>query len=105
MTRATSAYGSPGELADLPGPYGGREGLTPHPSCWPDPRDPAAVAPSDAPPWSARGPSPASPARTLPRRLKGREYIAVIDEFVKAVMGRWPNAVLQFEASAASCSP
>lgn len=30
-------------------------------------------------------------------RLKGDEYYAVIDEFVTAVMGRWPNAILQFE--------
>ncbi|KAK9792672.1 hypothetical protein WJX73_006593 [Symbiochloris irregularis] len=30
-------------------------------------------------------------------RLKGDEYYDIMDEFVKAVMGRWPNAVLQFE--------
>jgi malate dehydrogenase (decarboxylating) len=30
-------------------------------------------------------------------RLTGDEYLAVLDEFVAAVMGRWPNAVLQFE--------
>lgn len=30
-------------------------------------------------------------------RLRGDAYYEVIDEFVTAVMGRWPNAVLQFE--------
>ncbi|KAG7671676.1 hypothetical protein Ndes2526B_g07436 [Nannochloris sp. 'desiccata'] len=30
-------------------------------------------------------------------RLTGDEYFQVLDEFVAAVMGRWPNAVLQFE--------
>ena len=30
-------------------------------------------------------------------RLRGDEYYSLIDEFVTAVMGRWPNAVLQFE--------
>ena len=30
-------------------------------------------------------------------RLTGDEYYQVVDEFVAAVMGRWPNAVLQFE--------
>lgn len=30
-------------------------------------------------------------------RLTGDAYYEVIDEFVKAVMGRWPRAVLQFE--------
>ena len=29
--------------------------------------------------------------------MTGDTYYEVIDEFVKAVMGRWPNAVLQFE--------
>ncbi len=27
----------------------------------------------------------------------GREYVEIVDEFVTAVMSRWPNAVLQFE--------
>ena len=31
------------------------------------------------------------------RRLEGAAYVAVVDEFVNAVMNRWPNAVLQFE--------
>jgi malate dehydrogenase (decarboxylating) len=30
-------------------------------------------------------------------RLIGEDYLQVLDEFVSAVMGRWPNAVLQFE--------
>lgn len=30
-------------------------------------------------------------------RLRGEEYYAVVDEFVTAVMSRWPGAVLQFE--------
>eukprot|EP00697_Spironema_sp_BW2_P015261 gnl/Spiro4/6026_TR3090_c0_g1_i1.p1 gnl/Spiro4/6026_TR3090_c0_g1~~gnl/Spiro4/6026_TR3090_c0_g1_i1.p1 ORF type:complete len:633 (-),score=98.38 gnl/Spiro4/6026_TR3090_c0_g1_i1:76-1974(-) len=30
-------------------------------------------------------------------RLTGREYVDIVDEFVKAVMQRWPKAVLQFE--------
>jgi malate dehydrogenase (decarboxylating) len=30
-------------------------------------------------------------------RLTGDEYYEILDEFVAAVMGRWPNAVLQFE--------
>lgn len=30
-------------------------------------------------------------------RLKGADYVAVVDEFVSAVMARWPDAVLQFE--------
>lgn len=30
-------------------------------------------------------------------RLTGNDYYAVMDEFVEAVMGRWPDAVLQFE--------
>lgn len=30
-------------------------------------------------------------------RLRGDEYYEVVDEFVRAVMGRWPKAVLQFE--------
>jgi malic enzyme len=30
-------------------------------------------------------------------RVRGAEYYAIVDEFVDAVMGRWPNAVLQFE--------
>ena len=30
-------------------------------------------------------------------RLTGDDYYQVVDEFVAAVMGRWPNAVLQFE--------
>ena len=30
-------------------------------------------------------------------RLTGDAYYEIIDEFVTAVMGRWPNAVLQFE--------
>ncbi|MEW5298947.1 MAG: hypothetical protein WDW36_002016 [Sanguina aurantia] len=30
-------------------------------------------------------------------RIVGAEYIEIIDEFVAAVMSRWPNAVLQFE--------
>jgi hypothetical protein len=28
-------------------------------------------------------------------RLRGDAYYEVIDEFVQAVMGRWPRAVLQ----------
>jgi malate dehydrogenase (oxaloacetate-decarboxylating) len=31
------------------------------------------------------------------RRLKGDEYLAFIDEFVAAVKGRWPRAVIQWE--------
>ncbi|CAG9462641.1 unnamed protein product [Pedinophyceae sp. YPF-701] len=31
------------------------------------------------------------------RRLKGPEYLEVVDEFVRAVTSRWPRAVLQFE--------
>lgn len=30
-------------------------------------------------------------------RTKGKEYFEIMDEFVSAVMARWPNAVLQFE--------
>eukprot|EP00878_Enallax_costatus_P010809 GHUV01011286.1.p1 GENE.GHUV01011286.1~~GHUV01011286.1.p1 ORF type:complete len:640 (+),score=175.69 GHUV01011286.1:1018-2937(+) len=30
-------------------------------------------------------------------RLDGPAYYEILDEFVNAVMGRWPNAVLQFE--------
>lgn len=30
-------------------------------------------------------------------RIRGREYYQLIDEFVAAVMSRWPRAVLQFE--------
>lgn len=30
-------------------------------------------------------------------RLRGSDYIEIVDEFVSAVMGRWPDAVLQFE--------
>ncbi|KAK9828988.1 hypothetical protein WJX72_003247 [[Myrmecia] bisecta] len=30
-------------------------------------------------------------------RLKGPEYFEIVDEFVAAVMGRWPKCVLQFE--------
>ncbi|KAG2435604.1 hypothetical protein HYH02_011895 [Chlamydomonas schloesseri] len=30
-------------------------------------------------------------------RITGPEYFAIIDEFVSAVMARWPSAVLQFE--------
>ncbi|KAF4651925.1 Survival of motor neuron--splicing factor 30 [Perkinsus olseni] len=31
------------------------------------------------------------------RRLKGNDYFAMIDEFVSAVLTRWPNAVIQWE--------
>lgn len=31
------------------------------------------------------------------RRIKGRAYYDLLDEFVKAITLRWPNAVLQFE--------
>jgi malate dehydrogenase (decarboxylating) len=31
------------------------------------------------------------------KRLKGEEYIAVIDEFIQAVKNRWPEALVQFE--------
>lgn len=30
-------------------------------------------------------------------RIKGEEYLKIMDEFVSAVMSRWPHAVLQFE--------
>eukprot|EP00877_Chromochloris_zofingiensis_P009541 jgi/Chrzof1/4840/Cz15g01060.t1_MME1[v5.2] len=30
-------------------------------------------------------------------RVSGKEYYAIVDEFVHAVMSRWPKAVLQFE--------
>lgn len=30
-------------------------------------------------------------------RVTGQKYIDIMDEFVSAVMGRWPSAVLQFE--------
>ncbi|KXZ49163.1 hypothetical protein GPECTOR_23g9 [Gonium pectorale] len=39
-------------------------------------------------------------------RLRGAEYYRVMDEFVEAVMSRWPRAVLQFEDfSAAHAEP
>lgn len=31
------------------------------------------------------------------QRIRGQEYFEIMDEFVKAVMSRWPKAVLQFE--------
>jgi malate dehydrogenase (oxaloacetate-decarboxylating)(NADP+) len=31
------------------------------------------------------------------RRLKGASYLALVDEFVDAVQGRYPNALIQFE--------
>ena len=31
------------------------------------------------------------------RRLKGEEYVAVVDEFIQAVKNRWPDALVQFE--------
>lgn len=31
------------------------------------------------------------------RRLKGNDYFAMVDEFVSAVLTRWPNAVIQWE--------
>ena len=31
------------------------------------------------------------------KRLKGEEYIAVVDEFIQAVKNRWPAALVQFE--------
>ncbi|CAN6317932.1 unnamed protein product [Urochloa humidicola] len=30
-------------------------------------------------------------------RLEGEEYLAVVDEFMEAVLARWPKAVVQFE--------
>ncbi|GFR43314.1 hypothetical protein Agub_g4381 [Astrephomene gubernaculifera] len=30
-------------------------------------------------------------------RITGPEYFSIVDEFVTAVMSRWPNAILQFE--------
>ena len=31
------------------------------------------------------------------KRLEGREYLEIVDEFMHAVTQRWPNAVVQFE--------
>ncbi|KAE8665824.1 NAD-dependent malic enzyme 59 kDa isoform [Hibiscus syriacus] len=30
-------------------------------------------------------------------RLEGEEYLSIIDEFIKAVLTRWPKAIIQFE--------
>ena len=31
------------------------------------------------------------------KRIKGREYFEIVDEFMQAVKHRWPNALVQFE--------
>nr|KJB30757.1 hypothetical protein B456_005G158700 [Gossypium raimondii] len=30
-------------------------------------------------------------------RLEGEEYLSIIDEFIEAVLTRWPKAIVQFE--------
>lgn len=35
--------------------------------------------------------------RISPNRTQGEAYYEILDEFVTAVMNRWPRAILQFE--------
>ncbi|KAB1995828.1 hypothetical protein ES319_D13G188000v1 [Gossypium barbadense] len=30
-------------------------------------------------------------------RIEGEEYLSIIDEFIEAVLTRWPKAIVQFE--------